>query len=266
MRVHGKRAAKGDRVAAGDDIELAYAPATGDDLRPVADHDAAARLVVLVELPELIVVDKPAGMPSQPLRAGERGTAANGIAARWPECTQLVSPDMRDGGLVHRLDVGTSGALAAARTQDHYTRAARRRSRAATSTSSTSRSRAAGPRRRAARRRSRSAAITSWSIAVDGLAAYTEFVVERTSATHALVRCVARTGRMHQVRAHLARVGAPIAGDALYGGPPLVDDGFFLHAARLAIPADGKDAAVVVDASIPERFATALAACGLAKA
>src|SRR5207248_6696471 len=96
---------------------LQYEPASGDALRPVADPDVV--LAVLLERPDLVVVDKPAGMPSQPLRAGERGTVANGIAARWPECA-MIGDDPRDGGLVHRLDVGTSGALAAARTTEAY--------------------------------------------------------------------------------------------------------------------------------------------------
>jgi len=55
----------------------------------------------------------------------------------------------------------------------------------------------------------------------EGLPAYTEIAVEHTLPGHALVRCIARTGRMHQVRAHLAHVGAPLTGDALYGGAPL---------------------------------------------
>ena len=58
-------------------------------------------------------------MPSQPLRAGELGTIANAIAFRFPECV-AIGDDPRDGGLVHRLDIGTSGVLIAARTLDAY--------------------------------------------------------------------------------------------------------------------------------------------------
>jgi 23S rRNA pseudouridine1911/1915/1917 synthase len=265
VRVRGKRAAKGDRVAVGDAIELAYRPAAGDDLRPVADAEAAARLDVLVELPELVVVAKPAGMPAQPLRAGERGTAANGIAARWPECAAVVAGagDARDGGLVHRLDVGTSGALAAARTAAAYAEL-----RAAFARGAVDKHYLAIACGRPAARSCEAALAQRGDHVVadtaDGLPAHTDFVVERSSATHALVRCIARTGRMHQVRAHLALAGAPIAGDVRYGGTPLSgDDGFFLHAARLALPAITGGNAVVVDAPLPERFARALAAVGL---
>ena len=96
----------------------------------------------------------------------------------------------------------------------------------------------------------------------DGLAAHTTFDVERSSATHALVRCTARTGRMHQIRAHLAHVGSPIAGDTLYGANAVAEhDGFYLHAASIAFPLAGER--VQVDVPAPARFAAALAACGL---
>ena len=79
---------------------------------------------------------------------------------------------------------------------------------------------------------------------------------------HALVRCLAQTGRMHQVRAHLAHVGAPIAGDALYGGKPLAGhDGFFLHAASLRCRSAARRSRLRLP--VPARFAAALAAAGL---
>ncbi|HEX5062665.1 MAG TPA: hypothetical protein VFV99_25005, partial [Kofleriaceae bacterium] len=97
----------------------------------------------------------------------------------------------------------------------------------------------------------------------DGLPAYTAFTVERATDQYALVRCAAQTGRMHQVRAHLAHVGSPIAGDTLYGGKPLFDlDGFFLHAARISFPLGTEK--ITVDAPLPHRFREALVRAGLA--
>src|SRR5207253_7199746 len=63
----------------------------------------------------LVVADKPAGMPSHPLKPGETGTAANALVGRFPELA-AVGPSPREGGLVHRLDTDTSGLLLAART------------------------------------------------------------------------------------------------------------------------------------------------------
>lgn len=260
VKINGKRARKGDRVAAGDVIELSRAPTTAEDRHPVADPDVA--LDVLVERPELVAVAKPAGVPSQPLRAGERGTIANGLAARWPECAALGT-DPRDGGLVHRLDIGTSGVLVAARTAAAYR--ALRDAFATGRVDKTYLALTCG--RPVARECDAPLAQRGDHVAVDftdGLAAHTAFTVERATATHALVRCTAHTGRMHQVRAHLAHVGAPIAGDTRYGGAPVPGhDGFFLHAATLRLPLDGAREPLAIEAPLPARFAAALAAVGL---
>jgi 23S rRNA pseudouridine1911/1915/1917 synthase len=262
VRLRGKRAKKGDRVEVGDEIELARAPSVREAPAP----DASITLDVLVERPELIALCKPAGMPSQPLRAGELGCAANAIAARWPECAKLAvelegagaSVDVRDGGLVHRLDVGTSGVLIAARTAESY-RALRE---AFASGGVTKEYLALCGARPVSRECDAPLAQRGDHVRVDytdGLAASTDFAVERATATHSLVRCTARTGRMHQVRAHLAHVGAPIAGDVLYGGAVLDGmEGFFLHAAKVVLPGE-----VVIEAPLPARFAAALAAVGL---
>jgi 23S rRNA pseudouridine1911/1915/1917 synthase len=267
VRVNGKRATKGQRVAVGDTIELAREPVSGDALRPAPDPDV--RLDVLVERSDLVAVAKPAGVPSQPLRAGELGTIANAIAFRYPECV-AIGDDPRDGGLIHRLDIGTSGVIVAARTLEAY-----RALRAAFGIGTVVKHYLAiCDGRPIVRECDAPLAQRGKRVVVDlaeGLPAYTEIAVERashagapgTTKAHALVRCVARTGRMHQVRAHLAHVGASITGDALYGGAPLTGhDGFFLHAASIALPI-AKDQ-LVIEAPIPDRFHRALVACGLA--
>jgi 23S rRNA pseudouridine1911/1915/1917 synthase len=258
VRVNGKRARKGDRVAVGDTVELAREPVHGDALRPTPDPDVP--LVVLVERTEVVVVAKPAGVPSQPLRAGELGTIANAIAARYPECI-AIGDDPRDGGLVHRLDIGTSGALVVARTLDAYH--ALREAFGAGQISKHYLAITDG--QPVARECDAPLAQRGKRGVVDhaeGLAAYTQIEVERGSPDHALVRCIAQTGRMHQVRAHLAHVGAPITGDTLYGGAALESHtGFFLHAVMIALPLhDGK---LTVEAPIPDRFTSALVTCAL---
>lgn len=258
VRVRGKRAKKGDRVVAGDVIEVSRVPVSGAALNPVADPEVA--LDVLVERADLVAIAKPAGIPSQPLRAGERGTIANGIAARWPECA-TIGDDPRDGGLVHRLDIGTSGVLVAARTPQAHKdlRAAFGQGRvekhylAITIARPVSRECDAPLAQRGDHVRVDH---------TDGLPAYTQFAVERANETHALVRCIAQTGRMHQVRAHLAHVGSPIAGDELYKGAPIEGHpGFFLHAVSIRLPVGSET--LLIEAPLPARFAAALAAVGL---
>jgi 23S rRNA pseudouridine1911/1915/1917 synthase len=261
VRVRGKKAKKGDRVAAGDVIELSRAPVTGAARMPLPDP--SVQLDVLLERAELVALAKPVGIASQPLRAGELGTMANGIAARWPECA-AIGDDARDGGLAHRLDIGTSGILVAARNPATY-----RELRVAFGQGRVEKQYLAiTDARPVSRECDAPLAQRGDHVRVDhtdGLAAYTQFSVERATTTHALVRCIAQTGRMHQVRAHLAHVGSPIAGDALYGGKPVDGfDGFFLHADTLRIPLGADGGAESITAPLPERFLAALTALGLA--
>jgi 23S rRNA pseudouridine1911/1915/1917 synthase len=255
VRLGGKKAKKGDRVAPGDVIELHQLPITKDATHPVPEPEAGAHLVILFETPDLVVIAKPAGKPSQPLRAGELGTMANAIAARFPECATL-GDDPRDGGLVHRLDIGTSGALIAARNEATY-----RTLRAAFASGQIEKEYLAITERRPVSTECDAPLAQRGKRAIvdhtDGLAAYTQFVVEKAVGGHALVRCLARTGRMHQIRAHLAHLDAPIVGDTQYGGAALPGhDGFFLHAERLTFPLGAERH--TIDAPMPPAFRAAL--------
>lgn len=263
VRVKGKRAKKGDFVEVGDVIELAKAPESPGAGRPLPDPSFALRrpgeiagasdLIVLLERPDLVVVDKPPGVPSQPLRAGELGTIANALAHHFPECAAL-GDDPRDGGLVHRLDIGTSGVLVAARTEQAY-----RTLRDAFGDKLVEKTYLAITEGRPVSRESDAPLVQRGKKVVvdhtDGLAAFTAFAVERTSGTLALVRCTAQTGRMHQVRAHLAHLAAPILGDTLYGGTPH-GDGFFLHASSIAFTLGGER--IEVASPLPVRFEAVL--------
>ncbi|MBE7454806.1 MAG: RluA family pseudouridine synthase [Kofleriaceae bacterium] len=260
VRVDGRLARKGDRVAAGAVIELARAPATRDDLRVTPDPAAAARLTILHVDDALVVMAKPPGMPSQPLRAGELGTAASGLVALHPECA-AVADDPRDGGLVHRLDRGTSGLLVAART-----RAAWQALRAAFADRRVDKTYLAlveaAPVSRACEaplaQRGRRVVVDH----TDGLDAHTAWEVVARLGARCLVRCTATTGRMHQVRVHLATCGAPIVGDTLYGGQPLPTlVGFFLHAEQLTLPT-ARGPLTIVAPLPPDREATLAALAG----
>lgn len=266
VRIGKRTVKKGDRLDAGVVVELTIEPQGRGDERPVADAAAAARLQIILERPDLVAVNKPAPMPSQPLRAGELGSAANGIAHLYPECAAL-GDDPRDGGVVHRLDIGTTGVLLFARTAAAYrqlrdtfsdglvlkTYLAVTVGRPAGTSCSSSLA-----------QRGRRAVIDEQ----DGLNAHTDVDVLSSNGELSLVRCTAQTGRMHQVRAHLAILRSPIVGDALYGAAPvasldgvLAEGRFLLHAESVSLPF-GKEK-LVVRAPISDELKAVLAKAGL---
>jgi 23S rRNA pseudouridine1911/1915/1917 synthase len=219
VRVDGRIARKGERVLAGQTVEIedAREPAAAA-ASAVADDTLVVSWLAVDET--LVAIDKPAGMPSHPLRTGERGTAANAIVARFSECG-AASPDAREGGLVHRLDNETSGVLVAARGRRAWDEL-RAALRAATCVKTYLAEVAGAPPERGVEtapigRAGRRGGRVRVGSGRAPLAARTEWeVVERRGAT-TLVRARLHAGRAHQVRAHLAAAGFPIVGDAVYG-------------------------------------------------
>jgi 23S rRNA pseudouridine1911/1915/1917 synthase len=251
VRVDGRLARKGERVVAGQTLEI-------DDAVPLETAGAGVEpdpslVVAWLYVDEaLVAIDKPAGVPSHPLRAGERGTAANAIAARFPECAS-ASSDPREGGLAHRLDNETSGVLLAARGREDWD--ALRAALRAPTCSKTYLAEVVGappergvetaPIGRAGRRGGR----VRVGAGRAPLAARTEWEVVERRATTTLVRARLHAGRAHQVRAHLAAAGFPIVGDEVYG----TDDGrrLRLHAHTITFVHPRTRAALLLEAPPP---------------
>jgi 23S rRNA pseudouridine1911/1915/1917 synthase len=205
---------------------------------PAADNSVA--VAVVHEDAHIVVVDKPGGLVVHPGAGHAAGTLVNGLLARYPEIADVGDP-MRPG-IVHRLDVGTSGLLVVARTPLAYTRLVE--ALAARTVGRTYRALVWGhpespngtidaPVGRDLRDPMRMAVV------VDGRPARTRFRVVSTYrdvVDAASLECRLETGRTHQIRVHLAAIGHPVLGDATYGG---VRSGLdaprpMLHAAALA--------------------------------
>lgn len=263
VRIDGKRAPKGAPVPAGARISVERPPPDQPEPQP----ELAIRIVHADQ--HVIVADKPAGMPSHPLKPGEKGTAANALVGRFPELAS-VGPSLREGGLVHRLDTDTSGLLLAARTDAAY-----RMLRAQFTARTVEKgylALAAGELHAGGEialplahdphdaRRMMAISDPLYGEAHAARAAVTRFAPVERRGGFTLLEIEIPTGVMHQIRAHLAFIGHPLAGDALYGGPLLAGLGrHFLHAARLAFAhPDGSRARY--ESPLPPDLATALAA------
>jgi 23S rRNA pseudouridine1911/1915/1917 synthase len=197
-------------------------------------------------------------MPCHPRRAGEAGTLAAALLARYPEL-KGVGSSPREPGLVHRLDTDTSGLLLVARAQPVFLslRAALR----AGAIDKRYRALCAGHVRSPARHhghlRAHGAKVRVRAEPFPEAVAITTEVLESTPrGALSAVEVRAHVARRHQVRAHLAALGHALAGDALYGGPALPGLGrHFLHASALALRHPTSERELRVESPLPPELA-----------
>jgi 23S rRNA pseudouridine1911/1915/1917 synthase len=225
----------------------------------------AIPLRIVYEDADMAIVDKPAGMVVHPAPGHAGGTLANALAARFPATSGVGNEDRP--GIVHRLDRDTSGLMVVALTpaahsslqQQIASRSAGRRYIALVRGHL---SRAEGaieaPIGRDPNDRKRMAA--------HGIAARdarTSYRALESLDKFQLVEATLHTGRTHQIRVHFAAAGHPVAGDTVYGGPPLSGlDRHFLHAFKLTVnsPSTGEEKTFFSD--LPEELYEVLAALG----
>ena len=209
---------------------------------------------------DIVVVDKPAGMIVHPAPGHESGALTDFVLARFPEIAGVGSDERP--GIVHRLDIETSGVMVLARTERAYMalRRAFERHDAVKKTylavlhgapspacgelNTLIGRRAWDPKRMAVLDHGGKMAITRWSVLQKkGRLAVVEFEIE--------------TGRTHQIRVHAAHLGHPVAGDALYGNPALDrmmavrPSRHLLHAVELSFPHPASGRRVVFSAPPP---------------
>jgi 23S rRNA pseudouridine1911/1915/1917 synthase len=291
VRVNGVAITKGGtRVRAGATVEteLPERVPAGLHLEP-EDID----LPTLFEDSHLWIIDKPAGMVVHPGPGHASGTVLNALLGRLRvpvlEADALLDDEVEEGedelpakvwpGLVHRLDRYTTGCLAMAkdvgtqqslqlqfkeRTVEKRYLAVVRMSRKLPEVGSVLVDEPIARHR-----------VDRLKMAVNaaGRPSQTRVKLLASACGLALVECELLTGRTHQIRLHLSFLGAPILGDALYGGAPSWLDSAkhsflcphpMLHAWKLSINHPGDGRRLDFQAPVPEAYQEILARLGLA--
>lgn len=211
-------------VASGDTITIDVPEATPAE--PVGEDIA---LNIVYEDDDIIVIDKPRGLVVHPAAGHETGTLVNALIAHCGASLSGIGGVKRPG-IVHRLDKDTTGLMVAAKNDrahqsltaqfaDHGRTGAMRRGYLAFAWDLPNRQHGTvdAPIDRHPRAREKMAvreggreAITHWEI-------NESFTGRDGKPVAALLACQLETGRTHQIRVHLAHIGHPLMGDAVYG-------------------------------------------------
>jgi 23S rRNA pseudouridine1911/1915/1917 synthase len=259
VEIDGAKVRASDRIRGGQVIHC-QPPEEATSLAP-----ESLAFDVLYEDPDVIVVDKPAGVVVHPGSGRISGTLAAGILHRYPEI-EGIGPDDR-WGLVHRLDKDTSGAILVARTEqalDALNAELRRRDVKRTYMTLVEGKMSAptgtidAPIGRDPAQPTRRAVIHA------GKHARTHYELVRyfPNADASLLSVRLETGRTHQIRVHLAAIDHPVAGDRTYGAirKDLASPRTFLHAAQLEFTHPTTGNRITVEAPLPSDLATVLEA------
>jgi 23S rRNA pseudouridine1911/1915/1917 synthase len=270
--INDRAGRKGDRLAAGDRVVFSGPiewlaeqppPALPSDVPVIYEDDA------------ILALDKPAGMATHGFSARDDATLANFIAARWPTLL-TVGKSRWEPGLVHRLDVETSGLIVVAKTQtafDSLRKQFRRREVTKSywalvwgetpnggeidlplthDSADQRKMRVFDPD--ASRKPTR-----SWP-------ALTRYRRIGAAPEVSLLEVIMATGVTHQIRVHLATSGWPIVGDVLYGAGKKESLGsarHFLHARKLEFRHPDSRQTIALDCDIPRDLKKVLVRLGI---
>jgi len=273
VRVDGRPAKASHRLRAGEAVE--YELPEPEPAQPALTSEAIP-LDVVYEDAHLMVINKPAGLVVHPGAGRRTFTLVHALLHHAPELA-AVGAEGRPG-LVHRLDKDTSGLLVVAKTATAHLGLARQFKQGGVRKlylalvlgepgRESGRIEAPIGRHHALRQR--------MAVREGGRAAVTEWRVrERFGGCCALVEFRLLTGRTHQIRVHAARLGHPVAGDALYGGRRYASlrgaaalreavsrsPRQMLHAWRLGFQHPVSGQTLEFEAPLPEDFAAVLSA------
>ena len=254
VRVNGRRAAAGQTLKTGDRVQTPFTDQPTAAPKPPPNVRGALR--VLFEDKDVIALEKPSGVASQPGRGVPRGASA---------AERLFGMRGEGTALCHRLDMGTSGILVGAR----HGRALRALHGSLRNGEwhKTYLALALGhasdfPKKAVFQQAIEEMPGGGARLAEDGKMAHTEAEIVEAGNGLLLLSVQIFTGRRHQIRLHLASAGFPIVGDNRYGN---FEENrrrgaarLMLHAAQVQLPHPATGQLLTIESKAPRAFAAAL--------
>ncbi len=260
VRADGRVLGKSERVAANAWLEVTWEPKRPPEVVPVAVAD----LVVVHDDDDIVVIDKPVGVAAHPSVGWTGPTVLGALAAAG--FAIATSGAAERAGIVHRLDVGTSGLMVVAKTEHAY----RELKRAFHDREVEKVYHAVVQGHPDPLAGTIDAPIgrhpsASWRFAVvaDGKPSVTHYETLEAFPYASLLSIRLETGRTHQIRVHMAAQRHPCVGDLTYGADPrlaerLGIDRQWLHAVRLGFRHPASNEPVVYETRYPADLQHAL--------
>ncbi|RSM83972.1 RluA family pseudouridine synthase [Kibdelosporangium aridum] len=259
--IDGRPAGKSDRLVAGTLLEVTLpAPERPVEMIPVPVEG----LRIIFEDDDIVVVDKPVGVAAHPSPGWTGPTVIGGLAAAGVRVSTSGAAERQ--GVVHRLDVGTTGVMVVAKSEYAYTvlkRAFKERTvdkiyhAVVQGLPDPSTGTIDAPIDRHPKHDYKFAVVAS------GKPSVTHYTVLEAFRAASLVEVKLETGRTHQIRVHFSALRHPCVGDLTYGADPVLAKRLgvtrqWLHARTLGFehPADGRW--VEFTSEYPEDLAVAL--------
>ena len=235
VTLDGQVLGKSDRLHADGWLEVSWAPKVGPQIIPVD----LPELGIVYDDDDFVVIDKPAGVAAHPSLGWEGPTVLGALAGAGYRIATSGPPERQ--GIVHRLDVGTSGLMAVAKSEMAYSAlkwAFKRRevSKIYHTVVQGHPDPLAGTIDGPIGRHPGS----EWKFAVtrDGKHSITHYRTLEAFPYASLLEVELETGRTHQIRVHMSAQRHPCVGDSMYGADPTLSERLglerqWLHAMRL---------------------------------
>lgn len=260
VTLDGRELAKSDRLSADGWLEVTWHERRGPEIIPVI----VPELAIVHDDDDIVVIDKPAGVAAHP-SLGWQGPTVLGALAGAGYRIATSGPAERQG-IVHRLDVGTSGLMVVSKSERAYSELKRafhdrEVDKIYHAVVQGHPDPFAGTIEGPIGRHPGS----EWKFAVtrDGKPSVTHYVTLEAFPYASLLEIELETGRTHQIRVHMSAQRHPCVGDSMYGADPTLTEKLglkrqWLHAMRLGFKHPGSGEYVEFNSSYPADLQHAL--------